>query len=92
MRSDHPTKLVGICICFKNLLPSSILNIHILQGSINSELIIDNKLCNLLMLYRPPSQSCDRFESFLKNFESILERVTENNHFLIAEIKLTNSK
>lgn len=92
MRSDHPTKLVGVCICFKNLLPSSILNIHILQGSINSELIIDNKLCNLLMLYRLPSQSCDRFESFLKNFESILERVTENNHFLIAEIKLTNSK
>lgn len=49
-------------------------------------------LCKFLMLYRSPSQSLDEFESFLKDFESSLKVITQNNPFLVIALGDFNPK
>ena len=43
---------------------------------------IGDKTCNFLSLYRSPSQSQDRFETFTKNFELNLQNLVQRNSFL----------
>ena len=57
-----------------------------MQESIKFKLIIDDRLCKFLMLYRSPSQSHGEFESFLNNFESTLEVIPQNNPFLVVAL------
>ena len=40
------------------------------------------KLCRFVSLYRSPNQSQDDFESFVNNFELIIDAITANNPFL----------
>ena len=44
--------------------------------------MISNKLCNIISLYRPPSQSSDEFENFVYNLTLTLEVLTQKNPFL----------
>ena len=69
IRADHPSedKGGGVSFYYKNALPLKVLDIHILQEFINSEIKIENKLCNFIVLYRSPSQSQDTFESLVDN-------------------------
>ena len=57
--SDHPsnTKRGGVCLCYKNNLPQRVINISYL----NEFLIV--------VLYRYPSQSQNKLETFYDNFE-----------------------
>ena len=71
VQSDHPcyNKRGGVCVCYKNFLPLPVLDIQYLHECINFELKIDDKLYNLVALYRTPSQTQDEFEKFSDNFE-----------------------
>ena len=93
-RADHPSnvKRGGICIYYKNLLPLKVTNIQYLQGCINFEMKIGDKLCNFVALYRSPSQSQDEFEKFAKNLELNLDTISANNPFLTVVLGDFNAK
>ena len=60
IRDDHLSniKREGVCIYFKES-----------NECIYFEIMISNKLCNFISLYRSPSQSSDEFENFVNNLD-----------------------
>ena len=61
-----------------------LLDIKYLQKWIN--LIIGDNICSFIILYRPPSQTHDDFETSLTNFELNLDKINEKNPFVTAAI------
>ena len=84
IRADHlsNTRCGGVCIYFKESLPLRLCNVSYLNEYICFEIIISNKLCNFVSLYRSPSQSSDEFENFVYNLDLTLEVLTQKNPFL----------
>ena len=82
--SDHPlnSKRGGVSIYYKNYLPLRIININYLSECINFEIMIGNKICNFITLYRSPSQNQDNFQAFIDNLEMNLETLAQRNPFL----------
>ena len=74
VREDHlsNSKRGGVCLYYKSSLPFTVINVKYLQESISFELRIGGKCCRFSCLYRSPSQTEDGFETFLKNFETII--------------------
>ena len=93
-RKDHPSNIRrgGVCVYHKIILPIRILDVIFLQECINFELLINDKLCSFVSLYRSPSQTNDQFEEFIKNLELNLEYVSNKNPFLIVLIGDFNAK
>ena len=56
MHSDHP-KRGGVLIYYKNYLPLRIIRVNYLSECISFEIMIGNKICNFITLYRSPSQN-----------------------------------
>ena len=75
----------------QKLLSLRILNIQYLQENICFELIISDKACNFLSLYRSPSQSQD-FETFTEDLELNLENLVQKNPFLVVAMGYFNAK
>ena len=46
--------------------------------------MVGDERCNVITLYRSPSQSQDQFESFKENLELNFESAMQNNPFLIV--------
>ena len=92
-RADHSsnTKRGGVCIYYRNSLPSKILNNQYLHECINFEIRIGGKLCRFVSLYRSPSQSQDDFESFANNILNI-DTATAHNIFLTVVLGDFNAK
>ena len=70
IRSDHPsiTKRGGVCLQYKNDLPLRalrVLNISYLKECLNFEFKIGDESCNVVALYRSPSQSQDNLKPSL---------------------------
>ena len=53
---------------------------------------IGDKLCNFISLHRSPSQSQDEFENFFESLEGNLDRLFQNNPFLVVVIGDFNVK
>ena len=70
----------------------NLLNIKCLQECINLELINGDNLCSFIKLYRSPSQTHDDFETFMKNFELILDEINKKNPFLNVAFGVFNAK
>ena len=94
IRADHlsNTKRGGVCIYFKESLPSRLYNVSYLNECICFEIMFSNKLCNFISLYRSPSQSSDEFENFVYNLDLTLEALTQKNPFLTVIIGDFNAK
>ena len=94
VRSNHPanTKRGEVCLYYKTCLPLIVLEIQYVNECINFELKIGDKLCTLVALYRSPSQSQDKFETFIYNFELNLETLSRKNPFLLVAIGDFNAK
>ena len=92
--SDHPCnkKRGGIRIYYKNLLPLKVTGVRLLEECIAFDLIISNKLCSFVALYRSPSQSQDDFATFSDNFEMTLDLASKKNLFLLAVLSNFNAK
>ena len=62
VHSDHPSnkKCRGVCIYYKSYLPLRIININYLNECVRFELLVGDKICNFIALYRSPSQSQDQ--------------------------------
>ena len=69
--SDHPSnsKRGGVCIYYNQSLALKILDIKYLKECINFQILIANKLCNFISLYRSPSEPTDIFDQVADNFE-----------------------
>ena len=82
-RADYPSdnQQGGVCKYYEESLPIR-LYISYLQGCICFNLKISNKLCNIVSLYRSPSQNSYEFENFINNLNLTLESITENKPFL----------
>ena len=62
-----------------------------LHESINLEITTDGELCNLICLYRSPSQNAEVFEKFVKNLELNLEFIFNKNPYLTVVISDFNA-
>ena len=84
IRKDCPsnTKRWRVCVYHKNTLPFKLINIKYLQECITFQ----------ICLYRSPSQTSDEFESFLKNFKLTLDKIHEDNPFMISVLGDFNAK
>ena len=94
VHSDHPSnkKRGGVCIYYKSYLPLRIIDINYLSKCVRFELMVGDKLCNFIALYRSPIQSQDLFESFKENLELNLESAVQNNPFLVVLLGDFNAK
>ena len=94
IRSDHPSnkKRGGICIYYKNILPLKVTGVRLLEECITFDLIISNKLCSFVALYRSPSQSQDDFATFSDNFKITLDLVSKKNPYLLVVLGDFNVK
>ena len=92
IRSDYLSnnKRGGACIYYKNFR-ARICNVSVMDKCINFKLKIGDKLCRLVDLYRYPSQTQDDL-SFSQNFELTLEKLSENNPYILAAIGDFNAK
>ena len=77
---------------YKKLLALKILDIKFRQEYIVLQVLIANKLCNLISLYRSPSQPTDIFEEFAENLELTLDEVAIHNSFLMVVLNDLNVK
>ena len=94
MTADHlsNTKCGGVCIYFKESLPLRLCNVSYLNEYICFEMMISNKLCDFISLYRSRNQSSDEFENFVYNLDLTLEALTQKNPFLTVIIVYFNAK
>ena len=91
-RADHPSdnRLERVCVYYKESLPIRLYNIGYLKKCICFNLMISNKLCNIVSLYRSPSKNSDEFENFINNLNLTLESLSEKKPFstiLLGDIK-----
>ena len=78
---------VKITRYYKNFLP-----LKLPSPSITFGLILSNKLCSFVALYRSPSQSQDDFATFSDNFEMTLDLVSKKNPYLLVVLGDFNAK
>ena len=88
VRSDHPSnnKRGGVCIYYKTSLFLRVIDICFLQEYIIFEVMIGDKQCNFVALYKSPSQNHNEFDSFSKNLEITLDKLALNNPFMLVVI------
>ena len=86
-RSDPSSndKRGGVFVCFK-------FSISMLHECINLEITTDGNLCNLICLYRSPSQNMEEFETFVKNLGLNLEFTFDKNPYLTLVVGDFNAK
>ena len=82
-RADHPSdnRCGGVCVFYKESLPIRLYKISYLKKCICFNLMISNKLCNIVSLYRSPTQNNDEFENVINNLNLTLKSFTEKNPF-----------
>ena len=90
IRPDHPSnkRRGGICIYYKNFFPLKVTGIRLLEECIAFDLILINKLCSFVALYRSPSQSQDDFATF----EMTFGLVSKKKSFLFVVLGDLNAK
>ena len=72
----------GICIYYKETLTLKMILIPYLNESFLCEGTIGSKKCVIGTVYRSSSQNSDKFESFLSNFEFLLQDISNRNPYL----------
>ena len=80
----------GVGFFYMKFVPLRVLNISYLSEWITFEIIIGNKVCCFIHLYRSPSQTQDEFQTFKSNLK--LNLYTLCNLFLAVIIGYFNSK
>ena len=83
VRSDHPSdsKRCGVCCYFKESLPIRILKITPMTECLVLEMLYNNKLVIVSVIYRSPSQSSQEFAQFEMLFSQLLNDITSKNPF-----------
>ena len=84
IRVDHPPNQErgGICIYHKDFLPIKVNNVSCLKECLNFSLSVHGKQCNITLIYHPPSQSSEEFDTFLSNLDLLLDYIGNRNPFV----------
>ena len=84
IRVDHPSnqKRGGICIYHKDFLSIKVNNVSCLKEYLNFGLSVYGKQCNITLIYHSASQSSEEFDTFLSNFELLLNYIPNRNPFV----------
>ena len=84
IRFDHPSnqKCGGICIYQKDFLAIKVNNVSCLKECLSFSLSVYGKQCNITLVCRSPNQSSEVFDTFLSNFEFLLDYIANHNPFL----------
>ena len=84
LREDHTSnsKWGEVCICYKETLALKVISTPYLSESLLCEVTIGSRKCIIGTVYRSPSQNSDEFESFLSNFEFLLQDISNRNPYL----------
>ena len=79
IRADHPDNIKrgGVCIYYKESLPVRVLSSPYLKEALLLEMIDNNKKIIVSVIYRSPSQSNRKFNSFLSSFEQLLSEISK---------------
>ena len=83
---SYDVKRGGVCIYYKTKLPLKVLSTNFLQAWINFKVSFVTKIFRFIHLYRPSSQSQNKFHDFFTNLEMNL------NLFLTTVISDFNIK
>ena len=83
---------LSVYILFSVIIALKILDIKYLQECIVFQILLANKLCNFISLYRSPSQPTDIFDQFADNLKLTLDEVANHNSFLIVVLGDINIK
>ena len=85
---DYPSsqKRGGICIYPKDFLPMKVNNISSLKECLNLSLNVYEKQCNTTLIYGSPSQSSKEFDTFLLNFELLLDYTAAGGVLVIKQV------
>ena len=96
LRSDHTSNNIGggVCVFYSTYLPLRVLNITYLSECITFEISIGNKVFHFIHLYRSPSQTQDKFQTFKSYLKLHLDALLCGDPFVTAMIAdfNTNSK
>ena len=79
VHADHPNNIKrgGVCIYYKESLLVRVINIPYINEALLLDMNYNNKKVIISVIYCSPSQSTDEFESFLLNFEQLLDDVSQ---------------
>ena len=72
----------GICIYHKDFFPIKVNNVSCLKECLNFSLSVHGRQCNITLIYCSPSQSSEEFDTFLSNFELLLDYIANRNPFV----------
>ena len=92
--NNHQTsKEMGSVFTAETIYPwHKLTDINFLHEYLTIELNIKNKLCVLVALYRSPTQSHNKFSSFIIKLESTLQAITLRKPFLTMVLRDFNVK
>ena len=65
-----------------------------MKGCLNLSLSVYGNQCNITLIYRSPGQSSEEFDTFLSNFELLLDYIANRNPFvsiIIGDFKARSS-
>ena len=84
LQADHLSnvKRGGVCIHYKETLALKVISAPYLNESLLCEVTIGSRNCIIGTVYRSSSQNFDEFESFLLNFEFLLQDICNHNPYL----------
>ena len=77
IRADHPNNIKrgGVCIYYKESLPVRVISIPYFNEALLLEMSCNNKKVMVSVIYRSPSQTNDEFDTFLSNFQMLLNDI-----------------
>ena len=84
LRADYPSnaKMWGVCIYYNETVALKVISTPYFNESLLCEVTIGSRKCIIGSVYRSPSQNSDEFESFLLNFEFLLQDISNRNPYL----------
>ena len=77
IRADHPNNIKrgGVYIYYKESLPVRVISIPYFKEALLLEMSYNNKKVMVSVIYRSPSQTNDEFDTFLSNFQMLLNDI-----------------
>ena len=77
IRADHPNNIKrgGVFIYYKESLPVRVISIPYFNEALLLEMSYNNKKVMVSVIYRSPSQTNDEFDTFLSNFQMLLNDI-----------------
>ena len=78
VQADHPDNIKrgGVCIYYKETFSIRVVSLSYINEAILIEIDYNNKKVILSVIYRSPSQGNQKFDSFLTNFQKLLNEIS----------------